>query len=180
VLLRDAAGFATSRAMSRVPSCVMRGTLRAGVPPQWFRPCRHPAGPRPKASPSGAARPRTRPPARMAKPASPRGRRVDGGNRALQGGRHGVGDRGADGRAEVVGHVGEAAAGQRRLEARLQDEPVVAQRRQDVAEPPLLVRGQVDRIDLRMWAGMWASMVSDRLLSYFKHLCRMLMETRWG
>ena len=163
MLLRDVAGFAPSRAMSRVPSCVMRGTLRAGVPPQWFRPCRHPAGTRQKASPSGAARPRSRPPARMAKPASPRGRRVDGGNRALEGGRHGVGDRGADGRAEVVGHVGEAAAGQRR---------------QDVAEPPLLVRGQVDRIDLRMWAGMWASMVSDRLLSYFKHLCRMLMETR--
>jgi hypothetical protein len=36
----------------------------------------------------------------------------------------------------VGGDVGEAAAGQRRLEARLQDEPVVAQHREDVAQPP--------------------------------------------
>ena len=51
---------------------------------------------------------------------------------------------GADGRADVVGHLGIAVAGQRRLEARLQDEPVVAQRRQGVAQSPFLVRRQMD------------------------------------
>ena len=37
----------------------------------------------------------------------------------------------------MVDDVGEAVAGQRRLEAGAQDEAVVVQRREDVAEPPL-------------------------------------------
>ena len=73
------------------------------------------------------------------------GRRVGSRNGALRRHQRGVGDGGADGGAQVVGDVGEAVAGKRRLEARLQNEPVVAQRREDVAQPSLLVRGQVDR-----------------------------------
>ena len=71
--------------------------------------------------------------------------RVAAWHEAVAGRQRGVDDGGADRRAEVVDGVAEAEARQRRVEAGAQDEPPILERGEQVAEPPLLVRGHVDR-----------------------------------
>ena len=81
------------------------------------------------------------PPVRMPTPASPRRARLDGGHVALGRRQRGVDDGGADGRAEVRSRRrGRSRARGRSWRQRSR----VADRREDVAESPPLVRGQVD------------------------------------